>query len=70
MRRRERAMSGPKPHPKLEPYKGPAGVYGSVGSVTDILVREGTRGLQSPTASVLTALGIRAERSELGTWIA
>ena len=56
-------MSGPKPHPKLEPYKGPTGGNGSVGTVTDILVREGTRGLQSPTASVLTALGIRAERS-------
>ena len=34
-------MSGPKRHPKLEPYDGPAGGYGSVRSVTDILVREG-----------------------------
>ena len=34
-------MSGPKKHPKIEPYEGPAGGYGSVMSVTDILVREG-----------------------------
>ena len=34
-------MSGPKRHPKLEPYEGPAGGYGSIRSVTDILVREG-----------------------------
>ena len=34
-------MSGPKKHPKIEPYDGPAGGYGSVMSVTDILVREG-----------------------------
>ena len=34
-------MSGPKRHPKIEPYEGPAGGYGSVKSVTDILVREG-----------------------------
>ena len=34
-------MSGPKRHPRIEPYEGPAGGYGSVRSVTDILVREG-----------------------------
>jgi molybdopterin-dependent oxidoreductase alpha subunit len=28
-------------HPKIEPYEGPAGGYGSVKSVTDILLREG-----------------------------
>ena len=34
-------MSGPKRRPRIEPYEGPAGGYGSVRSVTDILVREG-----------------------------
>ena len=34
-------MAGEKRHPKIEPYDGPAGGYGSVASVTDILVREG-----------------------------
>ena len=34
-------MAGPKKHPKTEPYEGPAGGYGSLTSVTDILVREG-----------------------------
>lgn len=34
-------MSGLKKHPKIEPYEGPAGGYGSVKSVTDILLREG-----------------------------
>ncbi|HEY1751715.1 MAG TPA: FdhF/YdeP family oxidoreductase [Caulobacteraceae bacterium] len=34
-------MAGRSKHPKIEPYDGPAGGYGSVKSVTDILLREG-----------------------------
>jgi molybdopterin-dependent oxidoreductase alpha subunit len=37
----EKPMPGEKRHPKIKPYEGPAGGYGSVKSVTDILVREG-----------------------------
>ena len=34
-------MAGPGKHPKIEPYSGPAGGYGSVRSVANILLREG-----------------------------
>lgn len=34
-------MSRPSKHPRTDPYKGPAGGYGSLRSVTEILVREG-----------------------------
>jgi molybdopterin-dependent oxidoreductase alpha subunit len=39
---------GPKSKPKIEPYEGPAGGYGSLKSVSEILVREGlaVRGIE------------------------
>ena len=34
-------MSKPSRHPKITPYRGPAGGYGSLESVAEILIREG-----------------------------
>jgi len=34
-------MSKPSNHPRIKPYKGPAGGYGSLRSVTEIVTREG-----------------------------